>query len=174
MSDTLLRVACATSSAARERAAAGLGFQRFTVHALELRLLLHAAGARGEKFHITYTLLPPAVGDVGWRAAPDGGSRTATLAPARRGGGYDCVEWTGVMSDGSRGESDDSRGGSSRRERSQPRPCRGALLAMTLPPSPHWILQMHATHSYSVIDVDDKEGDEGGDDLALEVHCVGA
>lgn len=76
----------------------------------ELRLLVHAAGARGEKFHITYTLLPPVVDEVGWHAPPGGASQTGTLTPNPTGG-FNCVEWTGVHFGGGDSGSESAGGG---------------------------------------------------------------
>jgi hypothetical protein len=170
-------------AAAAARREGGAGFQRYTVHATELRLLLHAARSRGEKFHITYTLLPPVVDEVGWHAPPGGGSRTATLTPAGSGGGYECVEWTDVGvhgGGGGGGDSGESGGesgggsgdGSSSTRMPAPKPCGDALLlAMMSPPGPHWALRVHAAHSYPVLDNEDADSVE---DLSAEVHCVGS
>ena len=158
------------------------------MHATALRLLLRAAMARGEKFHITYTVLPPVVNEVGWHAPPGAGSRTATLTPALSGGGYQCVEWTDVVEGGGGGDGDgDGEGEGNRGEAiedskaaklSEPKPCSDELSAMTLPPPPHWALRVHASRAYPVIDSyhDDEKSksDDDDEDLSTEVHCVGS
>ena len=61
-------------------------FAPFTVPALELRRLLYEARARGEKFSLTYDVLPGATGGREWRA----GKGVRTVKVSEGGGRAEC------------------------------------------------------------------------------------
>ena len=152
-----------------------------------------AARLRGEKFHLTYTKLPGDAAEVGWRDPP-GEGRTATLTTDRRGG-YECAEWTaaaataavvtdetaaaaGGAGSGAAGADAGAEGGAGGAATAAGRPCGAALHAVTFPLPPHWALQLHAVHSYPVLDEDLVVAGVGGEQIdfvpGLEVHCYGS
>lgn len=137
-------------------------FQRYTVHAAELRRLLHAAGARGEKFHVTFTRLPIAASHPAWAAPPGADGRTATITPAP-GGGYECVEWTEGDGEGGHGDNKGATGSGAPRHR----PCGAEAASMLTPPQRLWASRLRAVRSYPVV-----TGARGDDETVAEVHCV--